>query len=221
MGASTWGWCMTGQQRLPGRLYGFCTRCCNREQCRIRTGPRWPERLLLSSARAPRESPDATCLVELELLLSSARAPQDSPDATCLVELELLLSGARAPRNSPNVISQAVLELLGSALGAGTWLVPQCFPGRLYGFCARRCNRERCRIRSGPGWLEQLLLAGAGKPWNRPSATWLAVLGLASSNSLLLEAVRGGRKVSSTATQPQGRRGPPGAKPTLSPCYQA
>ena len=225
-GASTWGWRMTGHQGLPGQLYGFCTRRCNRERCQIRSGPGWLERLLLSGTRAP----------------------WDSPDAACPAELERLLSSARVPRNSPDVICQAVLGLLGSALGAGTQLVLQCFPGRLYGFCARRCNRERCRIRSGPGWLERLLLSGTGElrdgpsgawvmvlglllsgtreRWDSPDAVWLAVLGPASSE-LSLEAVRGGRKVSSMATQPWGRRGhrgarsPPGAKPTLSPCYQA
>ena len=71
-----------------------------------------------------------------------------------------------------------------------------------------------------------LLLSYAREGWDSPDATWLAVLGLVSSE-LSLEAVRRGRKVSSTATQPRGRRGhcgahsPPGAKPTLSPCYQA
>lgn len=71
-----------------------------------------------------------------------------------------------------------------------------------------------------------LLLSGTREPWDSPDAAWLAVLMLASSD-LSLAPARGGRKVSSTATQPRGRRGhrgahsPPEAKPNLSPCYQA
>lgn len=107
----------------------------------MRSGPGWLERLLLSSTRAPR----------------------DSPDAAWLAEVELLLWSASKPRNSPSAICQAVLGLLGSTLGAGTWLVPRGLPGRLYGFCARCCRRERCRMRSGPRWLERLLLSGPGE----------------------------------------------------------
>ena len=178
MGASTWGWCVTGQQRLPGRLYGFCARRCNRERCRIRSGPGCLEQLLLSGTGELRDGPSGAWMAVLQLLLAGAGEPWNRPSATWLAVLGLLLSSAGEAQDGPHASWLAVPKVLLSALGAGTRLVPQLLPGRLYGFCAQRCNRERCGIRSGPGCLERLLLLSARVPQDSPDAAWLVELEL-------------------------------------------
>ena len=104
-------------------------------------------------------------------------------------------------------------------------LLPRCPWGSLF---SSRCARGRILLRSvlrcldrpllsgtgeqsaGPdgAWLVvlELLLSGVSEPRDGPSPCWLMVLSPARSE-LVLEAVRGGRKVSRMELQPRGGTG--------------
>lgn len=125
------GWSVSAQQPLPGWLYGFCARRCKRKRCRVRTGPGWPERLLLWGTGELRDGPGGAGMAVLQLLLAGAGKPWKGPCATSPAALGLLLPSAGEPQDGPKASWPAVPTLLLSGVGAGTRPLPRCFPGRL------------------------------------------------------------------------------------------
>ena len=94
--------------------------------------------------------------------------------------LEPLVSGAGELWDGP---CTAWLGVLLPALAAGVRLLSRRLLGRLYGFWARRCIRERFCTRSGPDGLERLLPSSTGEPQEERDGSWMEVLGLLLSRA--------------------------------------
>ena len=148
-----------------------------------------------------------------ELLLVWARRPCLRP------RLEPAAGECLGVREVPCL---AELRVLLSAVGAALRLPPWCPRGSLKLFLSR-CKRGLLLLRpvllwldgmllsgteerlAGPdgAWLKvlELLLSGVAEHWDGPGPCWLMVLRLARYDRVL-EAVRGGRKVSRMEFQP-------------------
>ena len=153
-----------------------------------------------------------------ELLLVWARRPCLRP------RLEPAAGECLGVREVPCL---AELRVLLSAVGAALRLPPRCPRGSLKLFLSR-CKRGLLLLRpvllwldgmllsgteeqlAGPdgAWLKvlELLLSGVAEHWDGPGPCWLMVLRLARYDRVL-EAVRGGRKVSRMEFQPWGGTG--------------